>query len=107
LILLDARAVSTKTKADVHGPAYLANMAEPLAGVTLRVFRTLLHEPDYETVDDIRLHLTHGAVVGIEAIEAALEELMAAGYVEEFAHDQYRIAPRGHAVKRSLQGEPI
>lgn len=80
-------------------------MAEPLKGVEFRVFRSLIQEDDFDTVEKIGMHLTLGPMVTTSEIEAALSSLAMAGYVEERKPGHWQITPQGHAVKGSLLGE--
>jgi hypothetical protein len=82
-------------------------MAEQLQGVEFRVFRSLLREPDMNTVHAIYVHLTHGPFVAEPEIEAALAALAERGYVSATESGEWEVSPQGHAVQRSLLGEPI
>jgi hypothetical protein len=82
-------------------------MAEPLKGVEFRVFRSLIQEEDFDTVEKIGMHLTLGPMVATSEIEAALDSLAVAGYVEERKPGHWRITSQGHAVKQSLLGDLI
>ncbi len=80
-------------------------MADPLKGAEFRVFRSLLQEDDFDTVEKIRVHLTQGPAVETAAIEGALESLAARRYVEEHKPGHWSITSQGHAVRKSLLGE--
>jgi len=80
-------------------------MATPLQGAERRVFSSLLHEEQEDSVEKIRIELTRGAELFTEEVEAALEALRLKGYVEEFRPGRWKLTPNGHGVKRSLLGE--
>jgi predicted transcriptional regulator len=80
-------------------------MVDPLQGVELRVFRSLLEEEDFDTVEKIGVHLTLGRMVATSEIEVALASLATAGYVQERKPGHWQITSQGYAVKRSLLGE--
>lgn len=80
-------------------------MVDPLQGVEARVFKSLIQEEDFDTVEKIGVHLTLGPMVATSEIEAALQSLATAGYVEQRKPGHWQVTPQGHAVKRSLLGE--
>jgi hypothetical protein len=80
-------------------------VTDPLQGVEFRVFRSLLQESDYETVEQIRVYLTQGPIVPSEDIEEALATLAAKHYVEEYRPGCWKVAPQGYGLRRSLLGE--
>jgi len=80
-------------------------MVDPLQGVEARVFKSLIQEEDFDTVEKIGVHLTLGPVVATSEIEASLESLATAGYVEERKPGHWRITSQGYAVKGSLLGK--
>jgi DNA-binding transcriptional ArsR family regulator len=80
-------------------------MAEPLVGSELRVFRSLIEEWPWDTVEKIGVELTRGEELGSAEIEAALEALREKGYVEEFEPGRWQVTPNGHGVRRTLLGE--
>src|SRR3954462_1847479 len=80
-------------------------MAEPLKGAELRVFRSLIEEWPWDTVEKIRVEMTRGEELTTEEIEAALTSLRENGYVEEFELGRWQVTPNGHGVRRTLLGE--
>ena len=80
-------------------------MAEPLDGVELRVFRSLLQEWDRDTVEEIRVELTRGVPVPTAEVEAALQRLAQRGYAEEFSEGHWRVTPQARAVEATLLGK--
>jgi hypothetical protein len=80
-------------------------MAEPLQGAELRVFRSLVEEWPWDTVEKIRVELTRGEELSSEQVEAALEGLRQKGYVEEFEAGRWQVTVNGHGVRRTLLGE--
>lgn len=80
-------------------------MAEPLQGSELRVFRSLIEEWPWDTVEKIRVELTRGEELSSEQVEAALQRLRQKGYVEEFEAGRWQVTAKGHAVRRTLLGE--
>jgi hypothetical protein len=78
---------------------------DPLDGVEFRVFRALLQEYDYDTVEQLRVYLTQGPAASTEEIELALESLATDGYVEQYKPGHWKVASHGHAVSKSLLGE--
>src|SRR6476646_444752 len=80
-------------------------MAEPLKGAELRVFRSLIEEWPWDTVEKIRVEMTRGDELGTADIEAALTSLREKGYVEEFEAGRWQVTPNGHGVRRTLLGE--
>jgi hypothetical protein len=82
-------------------------MAEQLQGVEFRVFRSLLREPDMNTVHGIYVHLTHGPVVAEPEMEVALAALAVRGYVSATESGEWEVSPQGHGVQRSLLGDNV
>lgn len=80
-------------------------MAEPLQGPELRVFRSLVEEWPWDTVEKIRVEMTRGEELSSAEVEAALESLREKGYVEEFQSNRWQVTPNGHGVRRTLLGE--
>jgi hypothetical protein len=80
-------------------------MAEPLKGSEFRVFRSLIEEWPWDTVEKIRVELTRGDELDTAEVEAALESLREKGYVEEFQPGRWQVTPNGHGVRRMLLGE--
>jgi hypothetical protein len=80
-------------------------MAERLEGLELRVFRSLFEEYDLDSIEEIRVQLTRGALASATEIETALASLRERGYVEELRPGHWRVAPQGLGVRRSLLGE--
>lgn len=80
-------------------------MAEPLKGAELRVFKSLIEEWPWDTVEKIRVEMTRGDELSTEEVEAVLNSLREKGYVEEFQPGRWQVTPNGHGVRRTLLGE--
>lgn len=81
-------------------------MTDQLRGTAFRIFRSLLREWDRNTVEDIRIEMTQGAVVTADEVQDTLDELEKSGYVEEFSPGRWRVTAQGRALERSLLGLP-
>jgi hypothetical protein len=80
-------------------------MAVPLQGSEFRIFRSLLEEWPFNSVEEIRIELTQGPVLSYDEVEEALGALARKGYVEEFEPDRWKVTLDGHAVQRTLLGQ--
>ena len=74
-----------------------------LEGVEFRVFRSLVREWDRDTPKQIEVELSRNPV-DLEEVEAALERLEDAGWLEEYAPGRWRLSGNGEGCKRSLLG---
>jgi hypothetical protein len=97
----------TRPRRDSRSRTSLNRMADRLEGIEFRVFRSLGREADQDTVEQIRVELTHAEVAASDEIQDALTRLSEHGYVEEYKPGRWRITPQGFAVQRSLLGEPL
>ncbi len=75
-----------------------------LQGNQRRVFNSLVREGDFDTVDEIWVMLTLGALVPHDEIERALAELQAVGLVEGKVEKPraWRATPHGLALAGRL-----
>jgi hypothetical protein len=81
-------------------------VAPQLEGAEFRVFRSLIEEWPWDTVEKIRVEMTLGEEMSVAQIEEALGNLREMGYVEEFEPGRWQVTPNGHGMRRTLLGEP-
>jgi hypothetical protein len=79
----------------------------PLNEAEARVLDSLLREPDFNTIADIDCELSRGPLVPYEAIEDAVDLLMARGYIVEAAPGHWRTTQAARAIQRRLLGSLV
>jgi DNA-binding IclR family transcriptional regulator len=80
-------------------------MAEPLQGIELRVFRSLLHRSDRHNLKAIRVELIGKPEPVASEVETALSRLVESGYLEEFEPGRWRLTRQGYSLRLALLGE--
>ena len=70
----------------------------------LRIYTSLVHEAQADTVEEIRIELFGGPGLAAEDVEEAVRGLAARGWAEEFAPGRWKLTPNGHGKKPSVLG---